>query len=235
MPKSSALILNWFPGTCSRVALIGLEEVGAPFEAQLIRRWDPDAMAIYKREINPKGKVPSLVADGRLITENPAIAYYLNERFGEAALLPSDPDEFLDALSMMSWFAAGVHPMITRSRMTMMVSDMKESHPSIKAMAMDALRDCFGQVEDRLSDREWLFGDWTILDGYLCWLWFRAVGSGMTAEEFPLVDAAVRRCQERPSVTRVLNREAETIAELEAEGEMPPMLPMQAGWLPAAT
>jgi glutathione S-transferase len=233
MSNNSDLVLHWFPGTCSRVALIGLEEVGEPFETRLIRRWDADAMAQYRHEVNPKGKVPALVAQGRLITENPAIEFFLNDRFPQAGLLPSDPEEFLEALSMMSWFAAGVHPFITRSRMTRLVSDVPESYDSIKAIALGALRDCFAQIEGRLEDREWLFGEWTILDGYLCWLWFRAVGSGLTADEFPRVDAAVRRCQERPSVARALDREAETLAELEAEGEMPPTPPLQAGWLPA--
>lgn len=234
MSNNSELVLHWFPGTCARVALIALEEIGQPFETEINRRWDPEWVAEYRRGVNPKGKVPALVVDGRVVTENPAIEYFLNERFPEVGLLPSDPDEFLDALSTMSWFAAGVHPMITRARMTMLVSDIPESHPSIKAKAMDALRDCFAQVEERLEGRDWLFGDWTILDGYLCWLWFRAVGCGMTAEEFPIVDAAVRRCQERPSVERALTREADTLAELEAEGEMPPVQPLQAGFLPAA-
>lgn len=36
-----------------------------------------------------------------------------------------------------------------------------------------------------MSDREWLYGDWSIVDGYLLWLWFRAVGSGMDGSDFP--------------------------------------------------
>src|SRR6476469_9385053 len=184
MSNNPELVLHWFPGTCSRVTLIALEETGAPFEARLVPRGDPDAMAAYKRGINPKGKVPALVSDGRVLTENTAIVTYLNGVFPAAKLLPSDPDTNLDALMMMCWFAAGIHPMINKSRFPIFTSAVPESFASIKEIAVANLKDCFGQIEDRLSDgREWLFGDWTVVDGYLLWLWFRAVGSGLTEKD----------------------------------------------------
>lgn len=172
--------------------------------------------------------------DGRVLTENPAIQTYLHGRFPEAKLLPEDPDEGIDALMMMSWFAAGIHPMINKSRFPNFSSAVPESFDSIREIALDNLRDCFGQLEDRLSDgREWLFGEWTIVDAYLLWLWFRAVGSGLTSDEFPLVDALVRRCEQRPSATRALTREAETEAAMRAAGKVPPtMPPLMAGFLP---
>lgn len=234
MVDAHEIVLHWFPGTCSRVSLIALEEIGAPFEARLVPRGDADAMTAYTRAVNPKGKVPAVVFDGRVITENTAIVTYLDRVFADAKLLPSDPDTNLDALMMMSWFAAGIHPMITKSRFPIFTSAVPESFDSIKEIAVGNLRDCFGQLEDLLSDgRQWLFGDWTAVDGYLLWLWFRAVGSGLTEADAPLVDALVRRCQERPSATRALDREAQTEAALRAAGQVPAdMPPLMAGWLP---
>src|SRR5436190_1393806 len=88
----------WHPGTCSRIPLVALEEIGVPFELHLVHKSNPEANARYIRDVNPKGKVPALVVDGRVITENPAIHIYLHGKFPEAGLLPSDPDEYLDAV-----------------------------------------------------------------------------------------------------------------------------------------
>ncbi len=50
--------LVWFPGTCSRVTLIALEEIGEPFSTRLApvsRSADAEFLSL-----NPKGKVPVL-------------------------------------------------------------------------------------------------------------------------------------------------------------------------------
>jgi glutathione S-transferase len=232
MTKRPDATLHWFPGTCSRVVLIALEEVGLEYETRLARIDSPEGRAAYKSQVNPKGKVPALEIDGRLLTENPAIHTYLHARFPGAELLPADPDQGLDALMMMSWFAAGVHPPIFRSRFPIGTTTALECHDSIRETALDNLRDCFRQLEERLGDREWLFDSWTIVDAYMLWLWYRAVGSGLTAKEFPRVDGCARRCQQRPSAVTTLDREAETLATLEAQG-MQGLPPLQAGWLPA--
>jgi glutathione S-transferase len=233
MPNDPDFVLHWFPGTCSRVTLIALEEIGVPFQTQVFRRFEPEAVAVYKRDVNPKGKVPSLVVGGRVLTESPAIQVYLNGRFPEAQLLPEDPDEYLDALVMMSWFAGGVHPAVGRSRVPRSVSADPATYDAIRETAVAQLRDAFAIVENHLTGRDWMFAQrWTIVDGYLLWLWFRGVGSGLKPEEFPGVHDLAQRCQQRPGVARALDREIEALAALEAEGAMPPPPPLQVGRLP---
>lgn len=51
-----------------------------------------EAMTSY-RKINPAGKVPALVDGGRTVCDSTDIAYYLEERYPDRALLPSDPAE----------------------------------------------------------------------------------------------------------------------------------------------
>jgi glutathione S-transferase len=228
------VVLYWSPGSCARVTLVALEEAGLPYEHRVLARGRPGEMEAFARSVNPKGKVPALVVGSRVLTETPALVTYLDGVRPQAGLLPDGPDGPLDALVLMSWFAGGIHPLITRSRFPRFVSADPGSFDSIRAIALDGLRDCFGQVESRLSDgRQWLFGSWTVTDVYLLWLWFRGVGSGLTAQEFPLVDDLARRCQQRPTVTRVLDLETEEFAALQRAGmaiRNPP--PLQAGWLP---
>lgn len=236
MSTATAVELFWFPGTCARVPFIALEEIGAPFETRLISL-NGDATAAYRRDVNPKGKVPALRVDGRVITENPAIQMFLARRHPEARLLPEDPDAQLDALMLMSWFAAGIHPAIPRARFPMFFCDLAESHDSIRRLARATLAESFALLEARLADRPWLFGDaWTIVDGYLLWLWFRSVGSGVDPTPFPRLSDHGRRCEQRPSVARVLDREEHEYARLREEGRLPSFataMPAAVGRIPA--
>ena len=81
------------PGACSDGIVLLLDIIGVPYEIHEldVRKGDqrqPDYLAI-----NPKGKVPALLRDdGRLLTEFPAIAFWLARKFPEAELLPTDPD-----------------------------------------------------------------------------------------------------------------------------------------------
>src|SRR5712691_3918328 len=103
------LELFWFPGTCARVPLIAIEEAGASVETRLLVRWDPAAVATYRRDVNPVGKLPTLIADGQLIPEMQAILLWLNRAFPDARLLPPENPEVYEALTLLSFFASGIH------------------------------------------------------------------------------------------------------------------------------
>lgn len=84
----SRLKLYFAPDTCALAPLIALEEIGVPFETELIRlaKGQQSSAAYFK--INPKGKVPALVVDGEPLTENPVILQWLSETYPAANLLP---------------------------------------------------------------------------------------------------------------------------------------------------
>ncbi len=211
------IALHYTPETCARVPLIALEEIGLPYELHLVDKSAGDHLAPAYRKLNPKGKVPTLVVDGRPLTENPAIQTWLARTYPEARLLPAgDLDVEVDALSTMSWFAAGVHPLITRARLPVRVSDDASSHERIRAIALRQLLEAFAIVEERPADRPWLYGTWSIVDAYLFWLWFRATGSGMDGSSFPRCADHAARIVERPSVARALAREQEETARQRA-------------------
>ncbi len=223
--EPAGTVLYWFPGTCARVALVALEEIGEPFELELVNRLDPDYPHAAYAALNPTGKVPTLALDGAVITENPAIQTALARRHPQAGLMPAG--EELDALSTMCWFAAGVHPHITRLRFPARVCDDPAAFESVRAHAREPLAQAFTILERRLTDREWLYGEWTILDVYMLWLWFRATGSGLDGTPFGRCAEHAARCEERPSVARTLAREDAAWAELTEAGLIPADWPEQ--------
>ena len=105
------LILYFAPGSSAMAPHIALHEVGAPFEGRPLsfarkQQRDPAYLAI-----NPEGKVPTLLVDGRPLTEVAGILFYLARAYPAAKLLP-EGDAFLEAdvVSWMSFLASGVHP-----------------------------------------------------------------------------------------------------------------------------
>ena len=77
------LTLYFSPGACSLASHIGLEETGAPYEAKPILLAKQQQRTESYLKINPRGKVPSLDADGKILVENTAILTYLARRFPE--------------------------------------------------------------------------------------------------------------------------------------------------------
>ena len=92
------------PMSRGRIARWMLEEVGAPYETVVLDYADsmkaPDYLAI-----NPMGKVPAIVHQGRVVTECAAIVAYLADAFPQAGLAP-DAEERADYHRWM-YFAAG--------------------------------------------------------------------------------------------------------------------------------
>jgi glutathione S-transferase len=216
--------LIWFPGTCSRVTLIALEEIGEPFATHVspvARASDPGFLSI-----NPKGKVPVLTIDGVQLTETPAIMTRLAALYEAARLLPvGDPVIENDALAMMCWIAGAMHPSITRMRYPQRFCDAPGSADRTRALASEALRMCFELVEQRLADRDWVYDEWSVVDAYLLWAWFRAAGSGMDCTGLARCAAHAARCELRPSVSRALDREEATYAEMLESGALAVELP----------
>lgn len=92
-PMSRGQIVRWM-----------LEELGQPYETHVLDYQEkmkaPDYLAI-----NPMGKVPAIVHDGRVVTECAAICAYLADSFPQAGLAPR-PEERADYYRWM-FFAAG--------------------------------------------------------------------------------------------------------------------------------
>src|SRR6476620_8247502 len=105
------LTLYFAPGSSSMAVHIALHEIGVPFESRPMSFLNKDLRTPDYLVLNGEGKVPTLVIDGRPLTEVAAILYYLAKRFPDAGLLPRDDMEAdAQALSWMSFAASTLHP-----------------------------------------------------------------------------------------------------------------------------
>ena len=90
------------PMSRGRVARWMLEEVGEPYETRVLD-YGPPMKAPDYLAVNPMGKVPALVHDGKVVTEAAAICTYLAMAFPAKGLMAQDTAAFFRWM----FFAAG--------------------------------------------------------------------------------------------------------------------------------
>lgn len=214
------IILFYAPQSCARVPTIALEEIGVPFEITLVRFLKGEHKSPDYKQYNPNGKVPCLLVDGESLTENVAILSYLNERFPQARLLPRTTDALprYRQIADLSFCASTLHPIVTRIRMPVFFSNPEHAR-AVWESGCGAMNEYFSLIEQRLANDSWWYGEeWSVMDAYLYWVFWRVEGAGFDVSSYPNYRDHARRMEERPSVQRALQREAEAEKQLEAEG-----------------
>ena len=191
------LTLYFAPGSSSFAVHIALHEIGVPFEGKPMSFKGNDLRSPAYLKLNPEGKVPTLVIDGRPLTEVAAILYFLAKRFPDAELLPRDDIEAdAQALSWMSFAASTLHPARRRG--------------------LDYAKEVYG-IADRRLGRGWALGRYSIADIHLFRLYWRLANSlKPVPETFPNLTAHYQRMMARPAVQRTIEIESAIGYELPA-------------------
>jgi len=184
------LTLYFSPGSSSMAVHIALHEIGADFERRLVSLAKREQFAPEYLAINREAKVPTLMIDGRALTEVAAILYYLAKRYPEKGLWPDgDLETEAQAISWMSFIASTIHP--------------------ARRIGIERWREVFGLAEQRLGGREWALKRYSIADIHLFRLFWRFVDSVKPAAgEFPGLYAHYERMMARPAVQKTLEIES---------------------------
>lgn len=218
------LELYFSPGSCPRVSMIALEEIGVPFQTHVVAFMAGDHRKPEFLARNPSGKVPVLLVNGQPIVQTVAILAFLDESFPGAALFPRRTSALARAgfLADLVSFSADLHPIVTRIAFPQIMIDHAEGAVALRAKALEMMAFQLNRFEARLQNEPWLAGQqWSVLDAYLHWVWFRITGAGFDAAPFPNISAHYARTLERAAVKRALAREAEAVQDLESRGLMP--------------
>ena len=195
--EKAMLTLYFAPGSSSMAVHIALHEIGTAFEGKPMSFRQNDMRAPEFLVLNPEGKVPTLLADGRPLTEVAAILFYLAKRFPDAALLPRDDIEAeAQAISWMSFIASTLHP--------------------ARKQGLDYAKQVYG-IADRRLGSGWALGRYSIADIHLFRLYWRLANSLHPAPEmFSNLRAHYQRMMARPAVQRTIEIESAIGYELPA-------------------
>lgn len=219
--------LFYSPGACSLAPHIVLEEIGVPFELELVssrgeREGAMTATAQW-RAVNPKGRIPALLGVAgsiggaeTLLTEAPAIMTYLAMRYPDARLLPSDPAAAARCFEWLNWLSGNVHSMSFGQiwRAHRFAADLG-CQRAVQEQGKRGLADQYAFIERLLSDgREQAIPQgYSIVDPYLLvfFHWGQRIGLDMR-RDYPSWAQATGRVLARRAVQHVLEKEGLTIA-----------------------
>jgi len=185
------------PGSSSMAPHIALHEVGAVFNATPVSFATKEHQSPEFRAINPEGKVPTLLIDGRRLTEVAGILFYLAKRFPAAGLLPeNDIEAEAQVVSWMSFIASSLHPARRRG--------------------LEHARSSYKLADQRLGNNEWAVGGrYSIADIHLFRLFWRFRGSrDPEPGAFPNIERHYERMMARPAVKQTIEIESKIGYEL---------------------
>ena len=179
------LTLYFAPGSSSFAAHIALHEVGAQFDGRPMSFRNKDMKSPEYLAINPEGKVPTLVIDGRPLTEVAGILFYLARTYPDAKLLPDDAEGQAHAVSWMSFIASTLHP--------------------ARSKGIEHTKRVYGIADARLGDKEWVLGRYSIADIHLFRLYWRfSRALELPRGTFPSLEAHQERMLKREAVRKTI-------------------------------
>ena len=203
------IALYYAPNTCALAPYVTLTEAGAAFQVRPLNYRKRQNLSPDYLKINPKHKVPALVIDGKVLTENVAIHQWVHRTFPQAKILPTDPWDELQAISLHAWCASGIHPYLSRINNPPKVCDAAGASDSVVKLATEFLSEAFRIADDMLSGRQYFFDHFTAPDAHFFWCCRRATQLGVDISSFSNVAAHFTRMQQRASVKKLLAYEKE--------------------------
>lgn len=202
--------LHASPGSSAFAPHIVLEEIGLPYETVMMSAGHPETKSPEFRQINPKGRIPVLIAEGFLLTEAPAILLHLGLSHPAAGLLGSDSESIVRAVEWTNWLSGTVHAVAVRMvwKTDYFLPDASMHEPLIER-GMEHLLSAFALIEAKLRDREYaLGGTYSVVDPYL--LVFFRWGNRMRIDMrggYPTWTAHAQRLEKREAVQRAISQE----------------------------
>jgi glutathione S-transferase len=199
--------LLYGPGTCALGIHVLLEEIGKPYEAQSVNLREGEHMKPAFTDVNPKSKVPTLVRDdGSVLTEFPAIAYWLARTNPGQKLLPDGFDDQARVMEAMDYVVATVHMQgFSRLFRASNFSANPADEEAVKARGKEIVEKAFALLDKQLAGKQFVAGTFSVADAALFYVEFWAGRLGVTLP--PNLAAHFERMKSRPAVQSALKAE----------------------------
>lgn len=130
-------LYTFFRSSASYRVRIALNLKGLDYDQLPIhlRRGGGEQFGCAYKAINPQGLVPTLEDGGRHLTQSLAIIEYLEERYPEPPLLPSDPADRATVRGMALTIACEVHPLQNLRVLNYLRNELKQAEEEVNRWA----------------------------------------------------------------------------------------------------
>ena len=193
------------PMSCAFATHVVLEDAEAKYEAIKIDLKKGDQQRPEFLKINPKGRVPALVTEKGILTENPAIMYYICQLFPEKKLAPTDPYQLAKAQAFNMYLSSTVHVGHAHKHRGHRWTNDESALASLTANVKKNMTDYAEYIENNLICGPWVLGDnYSICDPYLALVtrWFR--DDGVDLAPFQKIKNHNIKFHERANVKKVM-------------------------------
>lgn len=202
-------------GTSYRVRL-ALNWKGVPYESATVNLVDGGQRKADYLARNPQGLVPALEADGRVLTQSPAILEWIEETWPDRPLLPADPYERARVRAFAAAIGCDIHPIQNLRVMKKLRADHGADQDTATAWARHWIEIGFTALEALAADAGghggFIFGDGpSMAEVYLLPQMFNARRFGVDLSPFPRLvaaDAAARALPELAAAAPELQPDA---------------------------
>jgi GST-like protein len=189
----------------ARKISVALEEMGLPYQVNIVditkdEQFDPAFL-----KISPNNKIPAIVdADGPggrpiSVFESGAILIYLAEKTG--LFMPRDPAARVAVLEWLMFQVGGFGPMPGQVHHFIALADENNRRYGLERFSAETRR-LYGVMDRRLAEQEYFAGELSIADfAILGWVW-RHERHRVDLADFPRVQRWYRALQARPAVAR---------------------------------
>ena len=156
--------------------------------------------------ISPNNRMPVIVdhdvdRDPISVFESGAILHYLAEKTGK--FIPDSPLGRKEVMEWLFWQVGNQGPMA--GQLSHFVNYADGGIDYGKKRYGNEYNRCLGVLEKRLENREYIVGDYSVVD-MICWPWVLiAKPLGQSLDDFPNVSRWRKAVKERPAVQRGVN------------------------------
>ncbi|MBM4263230.1 MAG: glutathione S-transferase family protein [Deltaproteobacteria bacterium] len=207
------MTLYFSPGACSLASHIGLEETGAPYELKPVLLAKGEQRTEAYQKINPRGKVPALSVDGKVLVENTGILTFLAQKFPQSKLLPSDAAEAGRCVGTMCWFSSVVHPSYQRLHRPERFAEGEAAYAGVKENGKKMFFANLQEIDSMIQGNDWVMGkEFTAADPYALVFYGWAARSGLPVQDLKAYSAWRERMMNRPSVRKSVEQEEKVAA-----------------------
>jgi len=204
--------LYYAPGACSLASHIALEELGLPYETVRLNTAQGDQRKPEYLKINPRGRVPTLIADNKVLTENVGILSLLAGGHAMGRLWPKDTWHQALAISTMAWLSNTVHPTYAHLFRPERYVDGDAEREAVKAKARGTYEGYLKEIDGLLAGRDWAIGHhYTVVDGYLLVFYRWGNRQGMPVKSMANYSRLMSKVMARPAVKKVMADEGITL------------------------
>ena len=184
---------------------VALEEMGLPYQVQVVNITQDDQFKPDFLRISPNNKIPAIIdtqgPDGQPISvfESGAILMYLAEKTGQ--FLPAKGAARVSVLEWLMFQMGGFGPMPGQVHHFAGLTNADDQRYGLKRFMTETLR-LYGVMDKRLADHAFFAGDLSIADfAILGWVW-RHPRHQVDLAQFPNVKRWYEQLMARPGVQR---------------------------------